>query len=675
MKRRLSGIDSASSPWQALRLVLGSLLLYSTFLPVDGLMAQSARRNEFGPLDSKCRDACGPDCPDTCDKKEYNECTEDGKSILIVTRYTCGTHQGCRDHDDCLDACLAPYEYKSIPGTDVTYADFEFWGVGSCQRKCHLEAWNYAESEFPGHGPAVVKSWASGGGPYDGPDTWEYTRDKKDGPDRTQPCDECEYCYGGACLPEDDCEPCNSCNDVHLYTLDGLKFDFQAAGEFTLLANVSRTFVLQARQEQLGAGRVSVNTAVAVKVGESRVGVYLPDVLRIDGRTVVLNELGSVELPGGGNVRHRNRAYAITWPNGARVSVKVRRSHLNIGVVLPDEMKGTVRGILGNFDGESGNDMFSAGGEQFAKPLTYEKLYRQYGDTWRIGQEESLFDYDSGKSTATYQLPDFPGHHVRRDDIDKKDRDRAEEICRKAGVVGEAQFDDCVFDVALTGNESFAENNARSKTLVKEVLRIEGEGGPPEAEKPAAPAEASDIVLNPPDELLAGFTVEIAVTGKIKENDFIAIVPPGSPVRELGKVVRVKGESVKLDLPAAAGEYELRYVTAAAPRQMLAHLPVTVLPLQVSLEAPDAVDAGSEIEVVVRGTLNAEDFITIVPAGSAEDILHKRALGRINTGTLGLDLKRTLRLVAPDAAGRYEIRYVTHAQPRKTYATVPIQVN
>jgi hypothetical protein len=639
------------------------------------------RRNEFGPMDGKCRDACGADCPDTCDVDEYNECTEDGKSIRVVTRYQCGTHQGCRDHDDCLDACIAPYEYGNVPGTDFTLADIEFF-VGPCQAECHLEALAYASELYPGEGPSTVHSWASGGGPYDGSDVWEYTRDRRDGPDRTEPCGECESCFGGACLPIDDCEPCNSCNDVHLYTLDGLKFDFQAAGEFTLLSDDSGSFVLQARQEPYSSG-ASVNTAVAMNVAGTRVGVYIPGTLRIDGTVVPVEVLQGVDLPGGGTVRRLQRAYMIAWPNGARVSVRLYRSHVNVGVVLPEEMRGKVKGILGNYDGDASNDLFSASRAQIEMPLTYESLYREYGDTWRISQQLSLFDYDSGKTTETYQLLDFPTRRVQLADLDEADREKAAEVCTAAGVQGDAQFDDCVFDVALTGDDVFAQNNVRSRTIVREVLRIEPDTSPAamEAEPTNETARdqnetprASDVVFSFQDDLYAGFDVEITLEGTTAENDFVTIVEAEAPDGELGLRSRVRDSRVTLQMPTTPGTYELRYVTAATPRETVARKRVEVLALDVQLDVPEAVEAGSEFEIVARGTLNPDDFITVVPAGSPDETLDSGARARIRSGVLGAGLKRTIRLTAPEETGEFEVRYVTNRSPRVSCASEQISI-
>ncbi len=62
---------------------------------------------------SKCRGACGPDCPDTCMKMpEYQECVPDveGKCVYVCTYSNvlqCGIHSGCQTHDACYDTCAA----------------------------------------------------------------------------------------------------------------------------------------------------------------------------------------------------------------------------------------------------------------------------------------------------------------------------------------------------------------------------------------------------------------------------------------------------------------------------------------------------------------------------------------------------------------------------------------
>lgn len=128
------------------------------------------KRNAFGPLKgdkaSLCRGACGLGCPSTCAETVSYECV-DSTRLRRVKTYECGTHLGCRVHDDCLDACAQ----TGLVATE-------------CQVKCHREA-------VERFGLETATSWASGHGPYDGPPiTFEYTRDAPDAPEPSFRCPE-----------------------------------------------------------------------------------------------------------------------------------------------------------------------------------------------------------------------------------------------------------------------------------------------------------------------------------------------------------------------------------------------------------------------------------------------------------------------------------------------------
>jgi len=170
-------------------LLLATLLASSLLLPRE-LAAQWAAqpgdtvRNGFGPVKSLrpsvCRGACGMDCPSSCDQAVEFECADEGR-LLRVRSYSCGTHQGCREHDDCLDRCVQDH------------------GAGyDCQAECHAQAvsdWGVERA-----GP-----WAAGGGPFEGdPIQFQYTMDTPDGPEAFYRCPEgarlrCAA-QGGECL-------------------------------------------------------------------------------------------------------------------------------------------------------------------------------------------------------------------------------------------------------------------------------------------------------------------------------------------------------------------------------------------------------------------------------------------------------------------------------------------
>jgi len=149
-------------------------------------------RNAFGPVKNQgapvCRGACGVDCPSSCDQEVQFECAGDGK-LLRVRSYSCGTHQGCREHDDCLDRC----SQERAEGYD-------------CAAECHAEA-------VANWGLDRAGVWAAGGGPYEGePIRFQYTMDKPGGPEAIYGCPDgarrqCTAGQGGCLAGSESVDP------------------------------------------------------------------------------------------------------------------------------------------------------------------------------------------------------------------------------------------------------------------------------------------------------------------------------------------------------------------------------------------------------------------------------------------------------------------------------------
>lgn len=127
-------------------------------------------RNGFGPTKSgsasMCRGACGLGCPASCKQRVAYECLDSGL-MRRVTTYICSTHQACRDHDDCLDACMQQ-------GMDRL----------ECDTHCHAEV-------VEAYGMENAMAWAGGGGPTDGPPIFfQYSQDAPNLPEPAFRCPE-----------------------------------------------------------------------------------------------------------------------------------------------------------------------------------------------------------------------------------------------------------------------------------------------------------------------------------------------------------------------------------------------------------------------------------------------------------------------------------------------------
>jgi RHS repeat-associated protein len=252
--------------------------------------------------------------------------------------------------------------------------------------------------------------------------------------------------------------------EPHLRSGDGVPFGFQAAGEFQMIGSPDKSVVIQARTEPFGTSTtVSLTTAVAASVAGDRVAVYASNTvpLTINGKADGRTDL-SVRLPHGGIVERHGAVVTIAWPGGSMLQVTRAGGHLDF-FISPDAASApTLRGLLGSADGNPANDFTTRDGtvidqkdQAFAT-----KLYDPFAASWRITQTESLFDYGPGESTATFTKPDFPHGPATVDSLDASTRAKAEALCRALGVSGEPTLTDCILDVGITGDSSYAASAA-----------------------------------------------------------------------------------------------------------------------------------------------------------------------------------------------------------------------
>ena len=251
-----------------------------------------------------------------------------------------------------------------------------------------------------------------------------------------------------------------STGDPHIISLDGLRYNFQAQGEFILAAAATGGGVvdpagdlhIQVRQKQVAPGfSGAINTAVAARVGSSVVEIYavpgageshlyVDDAAYSGNGTLLLGPAGidgRIEIHGG--------TYTVLWADGSRLRVQLGYSHLDLGIRLADARLGGVVGLMGVFDGDRDNDFTPRGGSPIAPPINFHQLYVQHGSSWQVGAGEALLDDGRGGGTPGLTLPDgFPD-----DVIDPSIFEEAELRCRIGGVYLDGVLEACRFDVAL----------------------------------------------------------------------------------------------------------------------------------------------------------------------------------------------------------------------------------
>jgi RHS repeat-associated protein len=323
-----------------------------------------------------------------------------------------------------------------------------------------------------------------------------------------------------------------SIGDPYLKTANGVGISFQARGEFTALRSDSGDLVIQTRQEPAPGSRIgSINTAIAMQVNGDRVGVYRDgDVLtlRVNGEPTELRQ--AMTLDHGGAVVPDGEGYVVVWPDHsyAVISFGMGRA-INLAVDLSPERIDSVHGLLGpNPQVETQTVETSDGTAIPADDLTdYDTLYRTFGDSWRITQQESLFDYAPDESTATFDDRDFPD---RGAPFTPEQEAQAEAVCRRLGVPDEG-LAGCVFDVAVTGDTGYAVTAQRFLTgfrpSLETLARVAGGAEAAPTAGPAGPGRTAPATQESTFSARVGDTVSGSLNQPGAEDRHEFTVQPG----------------------------------------------------------------------------------------------------------------------------------------------------
>jgi len=254
--------------------------------------------------------------------------------------------------------------------------------------------------------------------------------------------------------------------DIHVQTMDGAIYPFQAAGEFVASRSAAGDFEVQLRLESTGfSSYVSIATVVAVLVDTTRASVALgrEPMLSVEERPVALSPGSGVDLADGGRIERSDRGYEIYWSDGSSLSIGVGKGHLNAFLRPALNRRGTLAGLFGNFNGSALDDIDAVAaigalgsGLQPGLAELAQSLLLDDDSGWLVAQETSLFEYEPGQSTRTFRKP-TPKREASVAGLPATWRRQARATCEEAGVTDRDLLEACIVDVGYTRDESFAE--------------------------------------------------------------------------------------------------------------------------------------------------------------------------------------------------------------------------
>jgi hypothetical protein len=286
--------------------------------------------------------------------------------------------------------------------------------------------------------------------------------------------------------------------DPHTRTVNGVPYDFQGVGEFTLLRDGQRMEV-QVRQWPIAAATpvtdghtgltscVSLINAVAARLGPHRISLQ-PGRERgqlefyVDGKHTPLPKQGinlgphrvSIFDAGDGTGLRADYADGTVLLVTAHFWTNHQVWYLDVSITNTSADEG----IMGVVPRDSWlprlRDGTSVGALPSSLHTRYITLYKKFADSWRVTDKTSLFTYAPGTTTKTFTDPDWPAEKppckLKPEFVIPNTKplrgmpvERARAVC--AGVKAGDLNANCIFDVATTGDPIFAKSYALAQEL------------------------------------------------------------------------------------------------------------------------------------------------------------------------------------------------------------------
>ncbi|KAL3848352.1 hypothetical protein ACJMK2_019220, partial [Sinanodonta woodiana] len=270
--------------------------------------------------------------------------------------------------------------------------------------------------------------------------------------------------------------------DPHIVTLDGFNYTFNGWGEYTLV-EINSTFVVQARTElAVRADGDLINATIfsafaALDIQNASIHIELnkdKNGLIVYGNQIDLtsnfNEESQYSLETDilsiSKAKNDSTLKVLFPSSGIYMNVSIGNGMLTLGLSIPRKYSNQTRGLLGNFNNDSTDDLVFPNGTRLNVNATEHQIF-QYGQTWRIPINQSAFIYPPGKTGTDFDRPQFVPKFL--DEINTTLINAASIICNRTFV--NADITTCVFDLVFTNNTSVAIATGRFDQTSTETSR------------------------------------------------------------------------------------------------------------------------------------------------------------------------------------------------------------
>ena len=181
--------------------------------------------------------------------------------------------------------------------------------------------------------------------------------------------------------------------DPHVVTLDGHKYTFNGKGEYTMIATDDNSFTLQGRMVEAinRQGEKSAGTVYSALVGRMTDSDTVQIELRPTGLVTLVNG-EQIAFENGTEVLefqnvllqdHGNDTISAFFTSGVYFEVKEENNIISVVIVsLPVVFRGKTSGLMGNFNGDTSDDLTpKGGGEPIPLNSSLEVIHEQFGIT------------------------------------------------------------------------------------------------------------------------------------------------------------------------------------------------------------------------------------------------------------------------------------------------------